>query len=80
MPRSGAGAQHVSPVGGGGGGAYRGRCERPRVDWRRLGTMSGLVALPVFVLDQLSKLYVSAHLKLFEQIDPDPGWLDAPTR
>ena len=44
-------------------------------DWRRLGTMLGLVALPVFVLDQLSKLYIVRHLKLFEQIDLIPNWL-----
>ena len=44
-------------------------------DWRRLGTMLGLVALPVFVLDQLAKLYIVRHLKLFEQIDLIPNWL-----
>ena len=44
-------------------------------DWRRLGTMLGLVALPVFVLDQLAKLYIVRHLKLFEQIDLIPHWL-----
>jgi hypothetical protein len=46
-----------------------------RVDWRRLGTMLGLVTLPVFVLDQLAKLYIVRHLKLFEQIDLIPHWL-----
>ena len=45
------------------------------VDWRRFVTMLGLVALPVFVLDQLAKLYVVRHLKLFEQIDLIPHWL-----
>ncbi|MGA8569128.1 MAG: signal peptidase II [Candidatus Binataceae bacterium] len=44
-------------------------------DWRRFGTMLGLVALPVFVLDQLVKLYIIGHLKLFEQIDLVPHWL-----
>jgi signal peptidase II len=44
-------------------------------DWRRLGTMLGFVALPVFVLDQLVKLYIIRHLKLFEQIDLVPHWL-----
>jgi signal peptidase II len=45
------------------------------IDWRRFGTMVGLVALPVLVLDQLVKLYIIGHLKLFEQIDLVPHWL-----
>jgi signal peptidase II len=44
-------------------------------DWRRFGTTLGFVALPVFVLDQLVKLYIIRHLKLFEQIDLVPHWL-----
>lgn len=44
-------------------------------DWRRFATMLGFVALPVFVLDQLVKLYIIRHLKLFEQIDLVPHWL-----
>jgi signal peptidase II len=44
-------------------------------DWRRFGTMLGLVALPVFVLDQLVKLYIVRHLQLFAQIDVVPHWL-----
>ena len=44
-------------------------------DWRRFATMLGLVALPVFALDQLVKLYIVRHLRLFEQIDVVPHWL-----
>jgi len=44
-------------------------------NWRRFGTMLSLVALPVFVLDQLVKLYIVRHLTLFEQIDVVPHWL-----
>ncbi|MGB6563088.1 MAG: signal peptidase II [Candidatus Binataceae bacterium] len=44
-------------------------------DWRRFGTMLSFVALPVFVLDQLVKLYIVRHFKLFEQIDVVPHWL-----
>ncbi len=44
-------------------------------NWRRFCTMLGLVALPVFVLDQLVKLYIVRHLTLFEQIDLVPHWL-----
>ena len=41
---------------------------------RRLGTMLGLVALPVFVLDQLAKLYIIRHFRLFAQMEVVPHW------
>jgi len=44
-------------------------------DWRRFAAMLGLVALPVFALDQLLKRYIVSHLRLFEQIDVVPHWL-----
>jgi signal peptidase II len=44
-------------------------------DWRRFGTMLSFVALPIFALDQLVKLYIVRHFKLFEQIDLVPHWL-----
>src|SRR6202163_3202562 len=74
MPCRGTGAQRVRPaepeV-----GAQTQVGASAAADWRRLGTMLGLVALPVFVLDQLAKLYIVRHLKLFEQIDLIPNWL-----
>lgn len=36
----------------------------------------GLVALPVLVLDQITKLYVSSHMELFESIPVIPHWFD----
>jgi signal peptidase II len=42
----------------------------------RLFAMSGLITLPVLILDQLSKLYVSGHFQLFETYTLIPGWLD----
>jgi signal peptidase II len=48
---------------------------RAATDWRRFATMIGLVALPVFALDQLTKLYIVRHFRLFEQIDLIPHWL-----
>ncbi len=36
----------------------------------------GLVALPVLILDQATKLYVSSHMELFESIPVIPHWLD----
>ena len=74
MPRGSTGAQRVTPV----------APQAPvpsaddvstTTDWRRFGTMIGFVALPVFVLDQLVKLYIVRHFKLFEQIDLVPHWL-----
>jgi signal peptidase II len=55
-----------------------GRTESPRrADWRpgRLCLMLALVAAPIFVLDQLSKFYVSHHLALHQQIVLIPHWL-----
>jgi signal peptidase II len=42
----------------------------------RLFAMVGLISLPVLILDQLSKLYVSSHFHLFETYPLIPGWLD----
>jgi len=74
MPRGSTGAQRVRPA------APRAPVSNASAvsattDWRRFATMLGFVALPVFVLDQLVKLYIIGHLKLFEQIDLVPHWL-----
>src|ERR1700730_12342809 len=74
MPCRGTGAQRVRPAGPE-VAAHAQVGASAAADWRRLGTMLGLVALPVFVLDQLAKLYIVRHLKLFEQIDLIPHWL-----
>jgi signal peptidase II len=74
MPRGSTGVQRVTPVApqapvpSAGDGSTTS-------EWRRFGTMIGSVALPVFVLDQLVKLYIVRHFKLFEQIDLVPHWL-----
>lgn len=41
---------------------------------RRLWTMLLFVALPVFVLDQASKLYIVRHLALYQEIALIPHW------
>ena len=74
MPRGSTGAQRVTPVAPQAPVPSAGDVSTT-TDWRRFGTMLGLVALPVFVLDQLVKLYIVRHLKLFEQIDLVPHWL-----
>jgi signal peptidase II len=45
---------------------------RPRPLWRMLP----LVSAPVLALDQLSKLYVSSHLRMFQAVPVVRGWLD----
>jgi signal peptidase II len=41
-----------------------------------LPVLIGLVALPVLLLDQATKLYVSSHMELLESIPIIPHWLD----
>src|SRR5229473_4932196 len=74
MPRGSRGAQRVTPAAPQ-APVSNASAVSTTTDWRRFGTMLGLVALPVFVLDQLAKLYIVRHLKLFEQIDLIPHWL-----
>jgi signal peptidase II len=42
----------------------------------RLVAMVGIITLPLLILDQISKLYVSSHFQLFETYPLIPGWLD----
>lgn len=74
MPRGSAGVERVRPAGPEASAQTAGRAGAA-TDWRRFATMLGLVALPVFVLDQLVKLYIVRHLQLFAQIDVVPHWL-----
>ncbi len=74
MPRGSTGAQRVTPVAPQAPVPSAGDVSTT-TDWRRFGTMLSFVALPVFVLDQLVKLYIVRHFKLFEQIDLVPHWL-----
>ncbi len=74
MPRGSTGAQRVTPAAPQ-APVSNASAVSTTTDWRRFATMLGFVALPVFVLDQLVKLYIIKHLKLFEQIDLVPHWL-----
>jgi len=74
MPRGSAGVERVRPAGPQALAPSSGLTDAA-VDWRRFGTMLALVALPVFVLDQLVKLFIVSHFKLYEQIDVVPHWL-----
>lgn len=49
---------------------------RSRLRIRRLCVMLAAVTVPVLVLDQVSKLYISAHLKLYQMIQVVPNLID----
>ena len=49
--------------------------DRPR-SARRFWILLALVTTPVLAIDQLSKLYISAHFRLYETIPLVPNWLD----
>jgi signal peptidase II len=44
--------------------------------WRAFAILVGLVAVPVVIIDQLSKLYVSSHMALYQSIPVIPHWFD----
>jgi signal peptidase II len=74
MPRGRAGAERVSSAAPQPHASTAVSSGRAQVEWRRLGLMTGLVALPIFAADQLVKLYIVRHLRLFQQIDVIPHW------
>src|SRR5579872_2268371 len=49
---------------------------RPPRKWRPFGILVGLIALPLVIIDQLSKMYVSNHMVLYESIPVIPNWFD----
>jgi signal peptidase II len=49
--------------------------EQPRRT-RRFWMLLALVTMPVLALDQLSKLYISSHFRLYETVPLVPNWLD----
>jgi len=49
---------------------------KPPRSWRPFGILVGLIAVPLIVIDQLSKIYVASHLELYESIPIVPNWFD----
>jgi len=74
MPRGSGSAERVTPAGPQALASTAGGTSAA-LDWRRFGTMLALVAVPVFVFDQLVKRYIASHFKLYEQVDVVPHWL-----
>ena len=76
MPRRGAGAQPMSsPM------TSQTPAEAPAAAMfsfhpRVVFTMLAGIVAPVIALDQASKLYVRAHMALYENIQLIPNWLD----
>jgi len=49
---------------------------KPPRSWRPFGILVGLIALPLIIIDQLSKIYVASHMALYESIPIVPNWFD----
>lgn len=49
---------------------------KPPRSWRPFGILVGLIAIPLVIIDQLSKIYVASHMMLFESIPVVPNWFD----
>ncbi len=50
--------------------------DRPRWWFGTFARLLGAVTLPVLILDQASKYYVSTHMELYQSIALIPHWLD----
>ncbi len=44
--------------------------------YRPFAVLAGLVVIPLIILDQFSKSFVSAHMRLYESVAIVPNWLD----
>ena len=49
---------------------------KPPRSWRPFGILVGLIALPLIIIDQVSKIYVASHMALYESIAVVPNWFD----
>lgn len=48
----------------------------PPRNWRPFAILVGLIAIPLVVIDQVSKIYVASHMALYESIPIVPNWFD----
>jgi signal peptidase II len=51
-----------------------GRNRACRGRWRAFSILTGLVSVPLVIIDQASKLYVSSHMTLYQSIPVIPHW------
>ena len=49
---------------------------KPPRSWRPFAILIGLIAIPLIIIDQVSKVYVASHMALYESIPVVPNWFD----
>jgi signal peptidase II len=49
---------------------------KPPRSWRPFAILIGLIAIPLIIIDQVSKVYVASHMALYESIAVVPNWFD----
>jgi len=49
---------------------------KPPRSWRPFAILIGLIAIPLIIIDQVSKVYVASHMPLYESIAVVPNWFD----
>jgi signal peptidase II len=49
---------------------------KPPRSRRPFAVLVGLIAIPLIIIDQLSKIYVASHMTLYESIPVVPNWFD----
>jgi signal peptidase II len=49
---------------------------KPPRSWHPFAILIGLIAIPLIIIDQVSKVYVASHMALYESIAVVPNWFD----
>ena len=49
---------------------------KPPRNWRAFAMLVGLITIPLIAIDQLSKIYISNHMSMYESIPIIPNWFD----
>src|ERR1039457_2094768 len=49
---------------------------KPPRNWRAFAMLVGLITIPLIAVDQLSKIYISNHMMMYESIPIIPNWFD----
>lgn len=49
---------------------------KPPHSWHPFGILVGLIAIPLVIIDQVSKVYVASHMALYQSIPVITNWFD----
>src|ERR1022692_22905 len=49
---------------------------KPPRNWRAFAMLVALITIPLIAVDQLSKIYISNHMMMYESIPIIPNWFD----